>query len=254
MLFLFVDHPNVKGMLNIVNSGNFFSEKSFLSLFFTTFASSISIDNHKMSEIIDNNDETSEMLKQVSFLFLKYGLKNVTMDDIARDLGISKKTLYVHFPDKNTLIEKCAFQYVTKLNDKVNCAFDEEEFNAIEQAYNVFVAIASYINNVQPVVFYDLQKYYPKLCKIYNSVKVNVMPKLLKANLQKGKKEGLYRSDIDEDIIVTLYSKITDMIFQDNTFTHIDFTTLYREFFKYHTYGIASEKGRKFLESKFNEN
>lgn len=207
-----------------------------------------------MSEVENKNpSEVTEMLKQVSFLFLKYGLKNVTMDDIARELGISKKTLYVHFPDKNTLIEKCALEYVSNIDQRVSCIFHEEG-NAIEQSYNVFVTILSYINNVQPVVFYDLQKYYPKLWKIYNDIKVNIMPTILKQNLQKGKNEGLYRPDLDEEVIITLYTKITDMIFQDNSFSHIDFKTMYQEFFKYHTYGIATEKGRKFLESKFNEN
>lgn len=205
-----------------------------------------------MSESIDQK-ETAEMLQQVSLLFLKYGLKNVTMDDIARELGISKKTLYIHFPDKNTLIERCAAQYVDNLDERINCIFNED-VNAIEQSYNVFVTILGYINNVQPVVFFDLQKYYPKLWKIYSDIKANVMPTILKNNLQKGKSEGLFRPDLDEDVIVTLYTKITDMIFQDNTFSHINFKTMYQEFFKYHTYGIATEKGRKFLESKFNEN
>ncbi len=205
-----------------------------------------------MSESMDHK-ETAEMLRKVSLLFLKYGLKNVTMDDIAKDLGISKKTLYIHFPDKNTLIERCAAQYVDNLDERINCIFNED-VNAIEQSYNVFVTILGYINNVQPVVFFDLQKYYPKLWKIYSDIKANVMPTILKNNLQKGKSEGLFRPDLDEDVIVTLYTKITDMIFQDNTFSHINFKTMYQEFFKYHTYGIATEKGRKFLESKFNEN
>ncbi len=191
------------------------------------------------------------IIEKTGELFKKYGIKSVSMDDIAHQLGISKKTLYSFFCDKAQLVKKIISLHNCKRDEK----FDEvisQKLNAIDKLLEVSKYLIEIMKETNPVLMYDLKKYYPELMKelvhdhrehIFNNIK---------ANIEKGVSEGLYRDDMNAEIIATIYvARLDDVIFEGKSNpTIFDQETFFRELFTYHIRGIASNKGIKYFENK----
>jgi len=186
-------------------------------------------------------------------LFMKYGIKSVSMDDISQQLGISKKTLYQHFKDKADLVYKVV-TYFNCEHDKIMLEILQSELNAIEILLLVSKHTLEMLKSLHPPLLFDLRKYYPEITKdIIISKKSDVFNKI-KSNLLKGIEEGLYRSDLNPDIIASLYIKRLDDVFFEKDFYAIDYPQheVFKQLFIYHLRGIVSSKGLKYLETKMN--
>lgn len=149
------------------------------------------------------NPELKNILERVSELYNKYGMKSVTMDDVARELGISKKTLYQHVENKNVLVSKV----LDYLLDQKNCVFNEllsKDLNAIEELLEVGVYIIKTIKDYNTSTQYDLKKYYPELYTKFNEVRKNRMHQSILINIEKGKGQRLYRKELDNEIIAKI--------------------------------------------------
>lgn len=219
-----------------VNYGNFWHENCFRS----------NICFYNMDE------ELKQLLDKVKALYLKYGIKSVTMDDIARELGISKKTLYQHVIDKTDLVQKIVDTVVEELGEDIHL-YCNKEGSAIDQLFSVHRFIKEkIIKKYSPVAEYDLRKYYPDLFRKIVQVRREKMYNNILSNLKKGKAEGLYRSDFDEEIIAKLHLSRIEGIYETELFTQEEILSpkMFLEAFIYHIRGIASEKGLKVLEEK----
>jgi len=184
-------------------------------------------------------------------IFMQYGIKSVNMDDIAKNLGISKKTLYKYVTDKNDLLSK-ALKLHLDAEDAAIAEILAKNLNAIDENLEITNLILSMLQNLHPSIMFDLGKYHPELKKEMLSNRHNSMYKCVIENLRKGKKEGLYRENLNEEILTSFYINSVDVII-DQTPVHIQgasFTERYTEFFKYHIRGIASEKGVEYLKTK----
>lgn len=190
-----------------------------------------------------------KIIGEAANLYKKYGIKSVTMDDVASHLGISKKTLYQYVKDKNQLVEKVVLEKI-RYKEKEFMAILVKNLNAIDE----LLAINKYINTVfrdyQPSMEFDLQKYYPESYKILQSVRRKRMYETIHQNLIKGIKEGLYRKDLDIEIITKLHVFRCENIIENDLFTQDEITSsrFFNEIFKYHIHGIANEKGLKYFE------
>jgi transcriptional regulator with XRE-family HTH domain len=155
-------------------------------------------------------------------LFLKYGVKSLTMEEIARRLGISKKTLYTYVSDKEDLLLQA-------------------------------VTLFGKFEDTQLSVAYDIKKFHPSVYKRMKSARQEIVYRSIFQNIVKGQKEGLYRSDIEADILAKLYIGRMESIFDQDLFpsTNYDVSDVYMEWFIYHIHGMASEKGLKLLEKNF---
>lgn len=173
------------------------------------------------------------------------------MDDVARELGISKKTLYQHVIDKNDLVYKVFELEINDSSKKFECSFNSES-NAIEQIFDVHKWVVGRMKVYSPVSDYDLKKYYPDLYRKIDSVRRERIYDFVINNLKKGKAEGLYRSDLDIDIISKIHVSRIQNTFDSDLLTNEEKTSLkvFYEFFIYHIRGIASEKGIQLLEEK----
>jgi len=171
------------------------------------------------------------------------------MDDIARELGISKKTLYQQVEDKRDLVNKVVEIDLRKREEHF-AIIKNRSLNAIEEVFEVNKLVNRMIKETNPVREFDLQKYYPEIYDVVNQRRRERMYRAMKENLQKGKKEGLYRKDMKEEIISKLYITRMENMFHKDLETVIEFTspTFIYEVFVYHIRGIASEKGIKFFE------
>jgi TetR/AcrR family transcriptional regulator, cholesterol catabolism regulator len=200
------------------------------------------------------NDEFKTILAKVRCLYMKYGIKSVTMDDVARELGISKKTLYQYVKDKNELVNNVV---ELELEDKGKY-FEKicrDNLNAVEEALEVNKIVSMILKNYNPSTEYDLKKYYPELYSKIAKVRRERMYNKMLGNLKKGKKEGLYRAELNEEFIAKMQLSWIETAFDNEFLTHDEMLSpkLFFEFFIYHIRGIANEKGIAILEQKLKE-
>ncbi len=185
----------------------------------------------------------------VSFeLFLKYGIKSVSIDDISRSLGISKKTFYEYYTNKKELVKTVIEYFVEQETEDLN-EIAKTTDNAIEEMLGVAKYILNFLKDMSPSLVYDLKKYYGESWKIIEHKHMTNVQEQIKTNLIRGKKDGLYKESIDDDIISRLYVAQAMTITNEDIFPTKDFvrTKLFEELVVYHLYGIVSDKGRKYI-------
>ncbi len=196
--------------------------------------------------------EFEDILTKVSQLYLKYGIKSVTMDDVSRELGISKKTLYKHVSDKVDLVEKVLYNDMSQVEKRFK-AICQSKKNAILELVAMNRQMHEMIKNYNPLTFYDLKKYYPVLFDQFISERSEKMYKWILENIKKGKKEGLYRSELNSEVIAKLYVSRVENMCRDEARDHnkLISRTFHSELFIYHIRGISNHKGIKEFE-KYN--
>lgn len=196
------------------------------------------------------NEELNTILEKVNALYRKYGIKSVTMDDVSRELGISKKTLYQYFVDKNDLVLKIVDLEIKRRTESFEEIFSRN-LNAIEELIELNRMALQMIKEYSPVIEYDMKKYYPLAHEKIHQIKSSKMYQIILQNMKKGKAEGIFRQDLREDIIAKLHvSRIMNS--SDNSLFNYEEThspAFFREFFIYHIRGIANEKGLAILEN-----
>ncbi|MCX6326791.1 MAG: TetR/AcrR family transcriptional regulator [Bacteroidia bacterium] len=196
-------------------------------------------------------DELNKILIKTRELYMKYGIKSITMDDVARELSISKKTLYQFVADKDDLVGKfCENEIAQRQEELFNCF--QIGFNAIEEIFQISVFMHKLMRDQNPATDYDLKKYYPHHYQRIVETRRERMYNYILLNLKNGKKEGLYREDMDEIIIAKLYLSRTENVHFNELFSVEEFTSfkLFTELITYHVRGIATGKGITILEKK----
>ncbi len=199
--------------------------------------------------------EMEELLQKITKLYFQYGIRSVTMDDLAREMGMSKKTLYVHFKDKDDVVDKVLMHHLQ--NHRCNMAFLEmKNKNAIDQLLNISKFLIEHVQKVNPTVNYDLMKYYPATWQKVIAYKNESVNNYIKANILKGIEEGLFRDDFNVEIIAKIYAMRLDMVGNDEWLTKkiYTFDEIFNTIFIYHLRGIASKKGLTYLEEKIKGN
>lgn len=192
-----------------------------------------------------------QMLEQVTMLFMQYGVRSLTMDDIARHLGISKKTLYQCFVDKAEMVEMTMAAHLDHDIQVMNRIHDEAT-NAIEEMFLVAQHVAQHLTQIHPSVLYDLEKYYPKAFRLFNDYKQKTIRNIIEQNMRDGMQQGLYRENLKPRIISGLYVGRIDVFFDRELFPTSETSPaeVYIETIRYHIRGIASEKGIAYLQEK----
>jgi AcrR family transcriptional regulator len=193
---------------------------------------------------MDTNN--TEYLKTVLGLYSKYGIKSVTMDDVSRELGISKKTLYNYVSDKNELVEKVIdFQCKERVIGIKSLNLDK--LPALQEVVEVSKMINKMISEFNPSFHYDLSKYYITTYKKMMNMNRESMAKSMLRNLKKGKKEGYYRPEINEEIIVKMHIANSENLAEIGFYNTQKESpeVIQRELFSYHMHSILNPKGLK---------
>jgi len=196
-----------------------------------------------------------KIILKASELFLNLGFKSVTMDDISNEMGISKKTIYKYFPNKRVLVNIC----VTYIHEKISksiCEITTQDYNAIEENFVIKHMLTGIFEKSKTSPMYQLQKYYPNIYKNLVENEFLIFKDCVGANIKKGIKDGLYRKDIHENIILKFYFVLIfgyhdESIFnyKENTLNELEIIAL-----EYHTRAIATSKGIKVLEKELKKN
>jgi AcrR family transcriptional regulator len=182
-------------------------------------------------------------------LFLKAGIKSVTMDDIARHLGISKKTIYHFFKDKNELVIALTKKKLQEDEDQM-CAIMEHSDNVIEELINMMKCSEEIFSRINPIVIHDMQKYHPDAWKQFQNFKADVLVRTLEELLIKGIKQGYIRPEIDVKIIARMRVAQVELGFDTTQFPLAEFSPwkVQVQFLEHFNYGICTLKGYKLLD------
>lgn len=190
-----------------------------------------------------------ETVKRALNDFMQYGFKTFTMDDLASKMGISKKTLYEHFPSKNDLVE-AVLDYALDMSCKNVEAFVQGDGSVIENVYRNQKKVKEIFNINSDRPIWELQKYYSKTYERMEIEFAKSDARFIDKLLEKGWQEGLFREDINVNFYKTFYSSVQRLCSVANTFPEREYPfwdtiyTLMEYFFRI----VVNEKGMKELE------
>jgi AcrR family transcriptional regulator len=193
-------------------------------------------------------EQDQRILSAADDLFNRYGIKSVTMDDISRSLGMSKKTIYQHFEDKNqlvlTLVQRTIEEHQTKYNEATKSAR-----NAVEEIVRMMQFTSDTFSRANPNKFYDLQKYHPAGWQLFRQYKEEIVMNQVIANLEKGRKQGLYRTDFSIKILARLRLEEIEMAMHPQYYTddRLSMHEVQVQLLDHYLHGICTLKGHKLL-------
>ncbi|MBD0850384.1 TetR/AcrR family transcriptional regulator [Maribacter arenosus] len=196
-----------------------------------------------------------KILHKATDLFLNLGFKSVTMDDLAHELGISKKTIYAHFANKTKLIEECTKHLFCAISEGIDhiCSLNK---NPIEELYEIKKFALLHLKDEKASTQYQLQKYYPKIYENIKDKQFFMMEGCVVSNIKKGITLGIYRENLNIDFVSRIYfAGITSLkdheLFPVTKFPRV---SLMDEYLEYHLRGIVTPKGRQVLNNTINSN
>ncbi|GAB4161630.1 MAG: TetR/AcrR family transcriptional regulator [Winogradskyella sp.] len=185
-----------------------------------------------------------KIIHKASELFLSLGFKSVTMDDIANELGISKKTIYVHFPNKTKLVEATTLHVF----ETISCGIDHIcglQKNPIEEIFEIKRFVMDHLKDEKSSPQYQLQKYYPRIFSSLKAKQFEIMQGCVVENLNRGIAMGLYRSNLDINFISRIYFNCMVILKDQELFPLKNFSmnNLMENYLEYHLRGICTSKG-----------
>lgn len=182
-------------------------------------------------------------------MFRRYGIRSITMDDIAKNLGVSKKTIYQHFPDKEELVVEVIRMNIQRHMRHMDSCCGNAAKDAIDELLQINKQVSIMIQSYNPIMFYDLQKYHPKAWIAFREFRNHEILTKIVDNIHRGMSEGLYRKDIDIDIISRMRLEQVDMSFNYEVFPSNEyrFDKVMIELTEHFLYGLLSMKGYKLI-------
>ena len=194
-------------------------------------------------------DLQTKMCTRVSQMFMRFGIKSVSMDDISRDLGISKKTLYALVPNKAELVATILYDWMQEEHRQI-AAIKATAKDPIYELVLIAKHVTRMLKKISPTTMYDLRKYYRDVWRKMESSRDDMIFSNIKENLEEGIEASLYRDDLDIDLVTTLYVKMATYITDEKILdvARPKKLSLFIEFVKYHIRGIATKKGMRALE------
>lgn len=189
------------------------------------------------------------ILRGAQELFMKYGVRSVSMDDIARHLSVSKKTLYQYFADKDEIVTRVAEFHLRHEQAKYESLRSEAE-NAIDELVRISTCIKRDLQKMNPSLLFDLQKYHPKAWTEWLRHKQEYMGQSIIRNLKQGVTEGFFRAEINTDILAAARLELIQISFDEQVFPSDKYslTEVNTQLFEHFVYGLLTEKGRKVYE------
>ena len=178
------------------------------------------------------------------------GVKHVTMDDLATQLGISKKTIYQYFKDKDALVSSVVEFELANHATICNQSMQKAD-NAVHEIFLLMSVIQEMFNRMNPLALFEIEKYYPLAFEKIKNHKDDFIFSMISANLEKGITEGLYRKDVDVTIL-SRYRLETSLIpFNIHVFhpSKFDMLTVNLQIIEHFVYGVATLEGHKLMDN-----
>jgi AcrR family transcriptional regulator len=202
-------------------------------------------------EKTEHQEKLDYILRSSMALFENYGIKSISMDDIARELGMSKKTLYQFVDNKSDLIRKG----FGKFQDDFKQAIEDvcsKGMNAIDELLEVSKLVNEAIKKYNPSNVFDLRKYYPEIYAEHINEDKEYSYRMTVENLQKGIREKIYREDLDVELVAGLYIQKVESIHGEKMLGQGNFSMdrIFEVMFENHIRGIANPNGIAYFEDR----
>ncbi|SFD02236.1 TetR/AcrR family transcriptional regulator [Spirosoma endophyticum] len=184
------------------------------------------------------------ILEETERLFWKYGVRSVTMEEIAKQLGISKKTIYQHFTDKEQILYEVLQDKIGKHQSEMACAVVETT-NPVEEIMNVLNMMHKNADQISPNLLIDIKRYYPQAFVLFRKFKEEHIMRSILENIKKGVDQGLYRADINPDILARLRVEQIELAFDNDIFPTDQYTMhdIQYELMHHFIRGMLTDKG-----------
>jgi AcrR family transcriptional regulator len=202
---------------------------------------------------MEESDIKDKLLKGAEELFMRYGVRSVSMDDIARHLGVSKKTLYQYFADKDDIVVSVTKSHLERERLQFQTITDESK-NSVEELVKLSICLKENFRGINPSLLFDMQKYHYKAWKVWLDFKYNFIRQSIMRNLQQGMEEGYFRPELNTDILVTMRLEVVQMAFDHQVFPREQYSLpdVQMHLFDHFVHGLLTEKGKK-LYQKYKE-
>lgn len=202
---------------------------------------------------MDEPDIKTKILKGAEDLFMRYGVRSISMDDIARHLGVSKKTLYQHFADKDDLVLMVSRGHLDRNIQEFDGIRDESK-NPIEELARISMCMKVNMETMNPTLLFDLQKFHPKAWNEWINYKNKHLRESIVRNINQGIAEGYVREDVNAEIMATMRIELVQIAFNNEVFPPAQFklALVQEQLFDHFVYGMVTDKGRK-LYQKYKE-
>lgn len=190
----------------------------------------------------------TRILQAAEVLFTRNGIRSVSMDDIATHLAMSKKTLYKWFENKDQIVLAVTEQHLS-MEEAECCRMFEAAPHALDELFQMMSWAKRQIQDVHPGIFYDLRKYYPAAWALWEKHKNTFILEKIGANLRRGMAEGLYRADLDVDVLSRLHLAEIELAFNADLFPPRQFnpSAVHLTFLEHFLLGVATLKGHKLI-------
>lgn len=195
------------------------------------------------------------ILSSVANLYLKYGVRSVSMDDLAHHQGISKKTLYQYFDDKNDLVNQVTTLLLEERMAQYTAAIKDSS-NAIDELFSISKLIRKHFSELNPALMYDLQKYHPEAWGLFLKHENEVVYHLVVENLERGVAESYFRPDISVNVLAKIRVEQIHLSFDERVFPkdEFDFTEVQMQLFDHFVHGVLTERGLELYKNYQNQN
>jgi AcrR family transcriptional regulator len=194
-------------------------------------------------------DVKERILTKAADLFMRYGIRSITMDEIAGQLGISKKTIYQFFTDKDDMVS-AVIELEIKRNEAECMQFRDDAADAVHEIFLALEDLDEMLKYTNPLMLYDLEKHHPKAFQKIKEYKYQFLYKALLDNLQRGIREKTYRSDFQIDIVAKNRIESAFLIFNPDLFPHSRYkmSEVSFELAVLFLHGVATPEGKKLIE------
>ncbi|MFZ9045902.1 MAG: TetR/AcrR family transcriptional regulator [Cyclobacteriaceae bacterium] len=179
-------------------------------------------------------------------LFMRLGVRSVTMEDVAREVSISKKTIYQFFDNKEHLVKEVVQNHLDAEAIEFS-SIAAHAANAIHEIFQISGCIRKNLKSINPTTLHDLRKYYPTAFQLFTEFKTQFIRGNIEDNLKRGIKEGYYRQEIDPLVIATFRMEQVEHMFDGRLFPsdQFEFTHVQMQLFEHFVFGLVTESGRK---------
>jgi AcrR family transcriptional regulator len=195
---------------------------------------------------MEDRNQKERILECAKELFHKFGIRSISMDDIAHHLGISKKTIYQHFSDKDDIINLAMHQAISEKKEML-LKVRKHAIDAVDMLIKTQQYLRQNLDDTTASLMFELQKYHAAAWKIIQEFQYGFLTEFIKQDLQRGIDQGYFRNDINTDIVAKIrLEEVTmannDQIFPRHTFNHHEVSNNILEHF---IQGIATDRGKK---------
>lgn len=190
-----------------------------------------------------------KILKGASELFVRYGIRSVSMDNIANHLGISKKTIYQYFKDKDEMVFSVTEAYVLRDKEQLEEVARNAK-NAIEELVGLSGCLRENFKDMNPSLLFDLQKYHHKAWNVWLDFKTKFIRQQIERSINQGKEEGYFRPELDSSILAIMRLETIQFPFDPILYPKSEYSLMnvQTQLFDHFIYGLFTEKGKKLYE------